>query len=322
MASRSRDERGARAAADDQAVLAASGHLTDRDRYLARTIGEHRVLTTGQACALAFDNMITARHRLGVLVWIGVLRRFRPRREVGSAPWHYILGPVGAALLGAEDRDDRRWLPQVRADRQLALERSQRLAHLTGRNWFFISLARHARSGGGQLRAWLNEAGAASYHQDRLPATARWQDLPHPDGLGTWAEEGAEITFVLEYDTGTENLSRLTGQQPGRRGAGLPAAAVLLPRPAPRAGRPPCPGRLLRHARPAHRHRRHRPGADLPGRARMAAAASRRRPCGAADLPGRGHARPLERLPPRPGTPAPCTRARRPAGQPRPRRRR
>jgi hypothetical protein len=77
------------------------------------------VLTTDQMCALGFDSIITARHRLGVLVSLGMLRRFRPRREAGSSPWHYLLGPVGAALLGAEDRDDRRWVPQVRADRQL-----------------------------------------------------------------------------------------------------------------------------------------------------------------------------------------------------------
>ena len=55
-----------------------------------------------------------------------------PHRATGSAPWHYLLGPLGAVLLGAEDRDDKKWLPQVRAGRQLALERSQRLNHLTG----------------------------------------------------------------------------------------------------------------------------------------------------------------------------------------------
>lgn len=59
-------------------MLAASGHLTDRDRYLVRMVGEHRVLTTGQLCALGFGNMTTARHRLTVLVRLGVLRRFRP----------------------------------------------------------------------------------------------------------------------------------------------------------------------------------------------------------------------------------------------------
>jgi ABC-2 type transport system ATP-binding protein len=80
--------------ADDQVVLAVSGHLTDRDRYLVRTVGEHRVLSTGQLAALGFGSIITARHRLGVLAQLGVLRRFRPRRDVGSAPWHYLLGPV------------------------------------------------------------------------------------------------------------------------------------------------------------------------------------------------------------------------------------
>ncbi len=81
-------------------MRAASGHLTERDRELVRMVGKHRVLTTGQLAALAFGNIITARHRLTLLVKIGVLRRFRPRRDLGSAPWHYLLGPVGAALLG------------------------------------------------------------------------------------------------------------------------------------------------------------------------------------------------------------------------------
>ena len=57
-------------------MLSASAHLTDRDRYLVRLTGQHRVLTTGQLCALGFDSIITARHRLGVLVSLGVLRRF------------------------------------------------------------------------------------------------------------------------------------------------------------------------------------------------------------------------------------------------------
>jgi Replication-relaxation len=135
--------RGARTstAASDQAVLAAAAHLTGRDRRLARAVGEHRVLTTGQLAALGFASVITARHRLAVLTGLGVLRRFRPHREAGSAPWHYLLGPVGAALLGAEDRDDKKWLSAVRVDRQLALERSQRLAHIVGVNWFFAALA-------------------------------------------------------------------------------------------------------------------------------------------------------------------------------------
>jgi hypothetical protein len=201
---------------EDRAVLAAAAHLTERDRCLVRLIGEHRVLTTDQLCALGFGSIVTARHRLGVLSAIGVLRRFRPHPETGSAPWHYLLGPVGAALLGAEDRDEKKWAPQVRADRQLALERSQRLSHMTGRNWFFVALAAYARTGGGELREWLNETQAASrYHAQVYVRPDDWDRLPNPDGLGTWAEAGREVTFWLEYDTGTENLPRLAGKLDG-----------------------------------------------------------------------------------------------------------
>jgi hypothetical protein len=84
------------------------------------------------------DSVITARHRMSALVGIGALRRFRPYREVGSAPWHYLLGPIGAALLGAEDRDEA--------------------------NWFFAALAAHARAADGEtgLREWLNGPGPRS----------------------------------------------------------------------------------------------------------------------------------------------------------------
>jgi len=216
MASHSPVPRRARAVvADDAAVLAASGHLTDRDRTLVRTVAEHRVLTTDQLAALAFGNIITARHRLGVLVRLGVLRRFRPRRHVGSAPWHYLLGPVGAALLGAEDRDEKKWLPQVRTDRQLALERSQRLSHMIGASWFFVSLAAHARTGGGELQRWDGEITAAEFLYDMSMRPWDLDARPHPDGLGIWAEGGRDIVFLLEYDTGTEHLLQLAGKLHG-----------------------------------------------------------------------------------------------------------
>jgi hypothetical protein len=91
-------------------VLSVAGHLTDRDRELVRLVARHRVLTTDQLAALAFGNITTARHRLAVVVRLGLLRRFRPHLQTGSAPWHYVLGPIGAALLGQEDRDEKRWL--------------------------------------------------------------------------------------------------------------------------------------------------------------------------------------------------------------------
>ncbi len=206
---------GSRAARDEAAVLSASAHLTDRDRELVRVVARHRVLTTDQLAALAFGNLTTARHRMSVLVRLGLLRRFRPHRETGSAPWHYVLGPVGAALLGQEDRDDKKWAPQVRADRQLALERSQRLGHMTGASWFFVALARHARQhGGGELRDWLSEQELTARLYLHHP-TRDDGNTPHPDGLGIWAEDVRDIVFLLEYDTGSEHLPQLVGKLPG-----------------------------------------------------------------------------------------------------------
>ncbi|HCU95446.1 MAG TPA: hypothetical protein DHU96_23130 [Actinobacteria bacterium] len=201
--------------ADGQAVLRAAARLTDRDRFLVRVVAEHRVLTTDQLTALAFDNIITARHRLDVLARLGVLRRFRPHRASGSAAWHYLLGPLGAALLGAEDRDDKKWLPQVRAGRQVALQRSQRLSHMTGAHWFFVSLAAHARGGGGELRTWLSESHTAEFFYELPISLSALASLPQPDGLGVWAEGGREITFMLEHDTGSEHLAQLAGKLDG-----------------------------------------------------------------------------------------------------------
>jgi hypothetical protein len=62
LASQSHDGRGrAGGGVDERVVLAASAHLTDRDRYLVRMVGEHRVLTTDQLTALGFGNVTTAR---------------------------------------------------------------------------------------------------------------------------------------------------------------------------------------------------------------------------------------------------------------------
>jgi hypothetical protein len=200
---------------DEAALLAAPAHLTDRDRELVRLVGEHRVLTTGQLAALGFANLTTARHRLAVLVRIGLLRRFRPHPPTGSAPWHYVLGPLGATLLGVEDRDEHKWAPQARADRQRGLERSPRLSHMTGRNQFFVALAAHARQHRGELRAWRNEAQAAAHALGDLLVGGIWDRLPRPDGAGTWAEDACEVSFLLEYDLGTEHLSVLAAKLDG-----------------------------------------------------------------------------------------------------------
>ena len=155
---------------------------------------------------------------------MGSASRFRPRHESDSAPWHYVLGPVSAAMLGQEDRDDMKWAPQVRADRQLALERPQRLGHMTGASWFFAALARHAREhGGGELRAWLSEQELTARVYLHRPARDNGT-TPHPDGLGIWAEGGRDIVFLLEIPTPAASICPSSPASSASRS--VPAAAI------------------------------------------------------------------------------------------------
>jgi Replication-relaxation len=194
---------GERSAAERLAALA--GQLTGRDRQLCRLLAEHRVLTTPQLVDLVFPSRNAAEHRLTILHRLGVVDRFRPHHTPGSAPYHYLLGPLGAALLAAQHEQDP---PQVgyRRDRTLALAHSQRLQHLLGVNGFFTALARTARDhADAALEVWWSEQRCA----------ARWGQLVRPDGYGRWREHQQRVDFFLEYDRGSEPVGRLAGKLAG-----------------------------------------------------------------------------------------------------------
>lgn len=152
-----------------------------------------------------FDSEARARTRLVALQRLGVLDRFEPlRHSFGRRPYHYVLGPLGAAVLAAErgedpDRAARRW----KSERTLALGSTQRLAHILGVNDFACALVGQARRDRStRLVDWLTEAEAA-----------RWTDgIVRPDGWGVWEADGSTVEFFLEYDRGTETLARLAGK--------------------------------------------------------------------------------------------------------------
>ena len=194
---------GGRSAADRLVALA--GRLTGRDRDLCRLLAEHRVLTTPQLVDLAFGSRNAAEHRLALLHRLGVVDRFRPHRTPGSAPYHYLLGPLGAALLAARTEQDPAQVG-YRRDRTLALAHSQRLQHLLGVNGFFTSLVRAARGHpDAALEVWWSEQRCA----------ARWGRLVRPDGYGRWREHRQRVDFFLEYDRGSEAPQRLVGKLVG-----------------------------------------------------------------------------------------------------------
>jgi len=185
-----------------------AGRLTERDRRIIRLVHEHRVFTSHQLAQVFFDSLDRAEHRLRQLTDASVLARFRPhaRHGEGSAPFHYVLGPAGAAVLAAQQGIELRQLG-YRLDKALELAHSQRLAHTVGVNGFFCALVAHARHRrpGAALAAWWSERACND----------RWGHVVRPDGYGRWREHDQEVDFFLEYDRGSEPLERLAAKLVG-----------------------------------------------------------------------------------------------------------
>ncbi len=143
--------------------------------------------------------------RLGELHALDVLDRFRPRTGGNPGPFHWVLGPLGAALAAAEagiDVADLDWRRGLVHD----LAASQRLAHLVGLNGFFTALLRSARTHPGRsLDEWWSERRCAR----------EWGEVVRPDGYGVWTEGDTTLPFLLEHDNGTERLARLAQKLDG-----------------------------------------------------------------------------------------------------------
>lgn len=189
----------------DRRLLAVLDRITDRDRMLCRLLDDHRVLTTAQVTDVGFAGGRRARMRLAELYALDVLDRFRPRTGGNPALFHWVLGPLGAALAAAErgiDPADLDWRRGLVRD----LAASQRLSHLVGLNGFFCALIRSARTRPGcNLDEWWSERRCAR----------EWGELVRPDGYGIWSEEGVSLPLLYEHDNGTERLARLAGKLDG-----------------------------------------------------------------------------------------------------------
>ena len=211
----------------DVRLLGVLGRLTERDRLICRLLDEHRVLTSAQVADVCFTGERRARMRLAELYALDVLDRFRPRRGGSPVPFHFVLGPLGAALVAAEHDQpvaDLAWRRHLASD----LAASQRLAHLVGTNGLFTALARSARTKKDcQLAEWWSERRCAR----------EWGEVVRPDGYGVWVEDATTLPFLYEHDNGTERLERLAAKLTGY--ARLAAAAghpnwVLFSFPSPR----------------------------------------------------------------------------------------
>jgi hypothetical protein len=168
-------------------------------------LDSHRVLTTAHLAALLFTSSDRACRRATLLYQRGVLDRFRRWVPSGSAPWHWMLGPIGAAVLAAVNDTDAPRPAELRS-RCDRLAASPHLSHLVGVNGFFAELTAYARAHeSAELVTWLSER----------QATAECADVVRPDGGGVWTQNGRTVAFWLEYDNGTEDLSRVAAKLSG-----------------------------------------------------------------------------------------------------------
>ncbi|MCK9903609.1 hypothetical protein CC117_25820 [Parafrankia colletiae] len=192
----------------EQTLLEVAGRMTSRDRWMFAMLHEHRVLTRHQLTRLAFTGDRMTRLRLATLTRLQTVDRLRPYygQGRGTGPYHYALGPLGAAILAAE-----RGLAVAelgyRRDKLHAWANSPRLGHLIGVNavftaWVHASRTRPDHEG---LTAWWSEQ----------RAHAEWGRWIRPDGYGTWQAGRRRLDFFVEFDTGSESLSQVVRKIPG-----------------------------------------------------------------------------------------------------------
>lgn len=203
-----------------------AARLTPRDIEILELVREHRVLTTPQLATIFFTSQLKARHRLLELHRLTALVRFRPWTPSGSRPWHWVLGPAGAAVLAA-----RAGLSAAefgyRRKNATSISHSVLLAHQVGVNEFFTQLHHIAHThpkphstdmeDGAKTRTGT---GVVAWWSERR-CTKLWGDLARPDAYGRWAEPAScpashpqvrEVDFFLEHDTGSETLTKVAAK--------------------------------------------------------------------------------------------------------------
>ncbi|MCF6476192.1 hypothetical protein FAF44_48810 [Nonomuraea sp. MG754425] len=184
---------------DHTALTALAARLTERDYQILDHLHRHRVLTTHQLQRMFFTIAQATRARMTILFQLNAVTRFRPWAGygAGSAPIHWALGKAGAAALAARHGTT---VKELGYNPDIPIAVSSRLTHQIGVNDFFSHLHHHARhTPHTALRTWWSEKQCAT----------QWSDLARPDAYGTWHENGHQIDFFLEHDTGTETLKRV-----------------------------------------------------------------------------------------------------------------
>jgi Replication-relaxation len=173
-------------------LTALAGRLTAGDRQVCQLLGDHQVLTTGLLALLLGTPPRTLRQRLTTLTTLQVVDRFRPHQPVGagSAPYHYLLGEAGAAVLAADGSATADRPGGDRAQLAGVAHANGRLPHLLAVNTLVAQLTHTARHRAGtRLVCWWPAGRCQS----------QWGRLITPDAYVRWQDPDGEVDFFLHH---------------------------------------------------------------------------------------------------------------------------
>jgi hypothetical protein len=179
-------------------------HLTERDRELAATLYQQRILTTDQLQLLFFTSRRRAQDRLLYLYRHQVVDRFYPplRFGHGKATAHWLLDEAGALLVAARLGVERK---QLRWRRRDDWGSHPQLAHQLDTNRFVTDLiAATTETDDLGVSVWWSSAGAAGRVNDKQMRGSLIPDTGFL--LGTPA---GPVECLVEWDRGTETTARL-----------------------------------------------------------------------------------------------------------------
>ena len=177
---------------------------TPRDLKIIRSVCQHGALTRAQLRHLCFhgpdglSSVQAACRRLKLLTEREYLGRMRIPTALGSGPYVYLLGARAQVALGRDEGS------LAKTTRRRQVRSAAELKHGLEVVDFHIRLHEAMDALGGRVVIWLSER-EAHY---ALPGRGR--TLPFtPDAYCLWALSGEEGAFFLEWDRGTESMTRI-----------------------------------------------------------------------------------------------------------------
>ncbi|GAB3734038.1 replication-relaxation family protein [Nocardiopsis nanhaiensis] len=181
--------------------------ITPRDRRILNDLYEHNVLTTHHLHQLHFEgrSVRTVNQRMRQLRLYRLVAPFRPFTHSGTSPNHWVVDRLGAQLLAVQRQSELSDL-DYRADHRIRIAHNHQLGHVLGLVDTFVAFTQAARrTTSASLECWYSERESAR----------RWGRHIRPDAYLQWDQDEAVLHAFVEYDTGSEPLTKVVRKMGG-----------------------------------------------------------------------------------------------------------